>query len=545
MDCSASLEGCAPALVQNVKYAKDLLGVVGAQSSTKGLPLKLLILIAIASFPVSQALDQGDAETTYEAFNDAFLTRSGKEAFYKEALNSKNQTGTWAGSLNILGTQDAYERTGDPEKKTLINELLTTWLKDTPTPWDWDGWNDDIGWFSLALVRGYQTTGTQAFLDAAKYGFDYAFERGWDTKYNDGGIWEEQPEYIARAPPPKDGEPRKEATKEALANDSLGKTACIIYQVTHDAKYLQRAQQIYAWVSETLFNHETGQINTGIHMNGTVNTATAVYNQGTFLDYANLLWLITGNRQYYNDAKLALDFGRNELTTNGVFSNDAGYLNTWADEFARGAGHFVRDNSLWTDYHAWMKQNAESILENRRSDLGITWNAWDKSTPSDDTKISNQFVSAMAWMQFTPATIPSEIGGIHVIVNQQTGLAIDSAGIYKDGEAVVQWGLNDGQNQRWLLTQNSDESWNIINLATWKSLDCPGGSDKDGLEMVLWTADRDGNQRWGIERQGDGTYKIENQASRKVLDGAGGAENGTQLVQQGGSGSEQQRWVLQ
>ncbi|KAL8892815.1 MAG: hypothetical protein Q9192_005556 [Flavoplaca navasiana] len=280
-------------------------------------------------------------------------------------------------------------------------------------------------------------------------------------------------------------------------------------------------------------------------MNGTRNTATAVYNQGTFIDYANLLYTITGTRTYYEDAKKALEFGRDSLTTNGIFSNDANYLNTWADEFARGAGHFVRDNGLWDDYYSWMVSNADSILKNRRSDLGITWNAWDKPTPTDASLTSNKFVSAMAWLQYTPATVPSEIGGIHTIVNQRTGMAIDSAGEQENGAKVVQWGVNNSLNQRWLLTQNADSSWNMINLASWKALDFPGESKVDGVEMVLWTANRDENQRWEIEEQEDGSYKISNLASGKALDGGSGAENGTVLAQNGWSGEEGQRWVLQ
>ena len=506
--------------------------------------MRLLTILKLIQLPAALALGPGDADTMFKDFNSAFLIRSGGDVFYKEALNNGNQSGTWSGSLNILGAQDAYERTGDPKTKTLINELLTTWLKSNPPnanpdPWDWDGWNDDLGWFTLALIRGYQITSNEAFLSPAKSGFDYAFRRGWDTQYNGGGIWEENPEYAARNTPPK------EATKEALSNDSLGKVACLIYQSTLDKSYLQKAEQIYAWVSKNLINHSTGQVNTGIHMDGTRNTATAVYNQGTFIDYANLLYTITGTRTYYDDAKKALEFGRDSLTTNGIFSNDANYLNTWADEFARGAGHFVRDNGLWDEYYSWMVSNADFILKNRRSDLGITWNAWDKLTPSDASLTSNKFVSAMAWLQYTPATVPSEIGGIHTIVNQRTGMAIDSAGERENGAKVVQWGVNDSLNQRWLLTQNADSSWNIINIASWKALDFPGESKADGVEMVLWTADRDENQRWEIEEQGDGSYKISNLASGKVLDGGSGAENGTALVQNGWSGEEGQRWVLQ
>ena len=495
------------------------------------------------SLSVAFAFGQSTADNAYNSFNKVFLTRSDGDVFYKSKINDAERDGTWSASLDILGAEDAYERTGDPEQKTLVNDLLTTWLKYNPLgdiqePWSWDGWNDDIGWFTLALARGYQMTGTHDFLDAAKHGFDYAFNRGWDEQFNQGGIWEENPEYSAKEDPPR------QATKEALANDSLGKVACLIYQSTHDEGYLDKAQQIYTWVRKNLFDSNTGQVNTGIDQSGKVDTGTAAYNQGTFLDYATLLYEITGNIDYYTDAKLAIDFARDSLTVNGIFSNSRNDLNTWADEVARGAGHFVAHNRLWDAYYPWMKQNADAINKNQRIDLGITWNAWDQPTPTDDSLTTNKFVSAVAWLQFTPAEQPIEIGGIHNITNQKTGLAIDSAGAFGNGKPVVQWGPNDNLNQRWLFTQNSDESWNIVSLATWQALDCPGGSDKDGLEMVQWFNHRGDNQRWEIERQDDGAYKISNQASGIVLSGGGNETNGAALVQDEWTGGEEQRWVL-
>ncbi|MCJ1474380.1 hypothetical protein MMC13_003038 [Lambiella insularis] len=503
--------------------------------------LALLVVLGgiVATPQMVVALGQGDAEAMYNAFNSAFLTTSGSDVFYKAALNDATPGGTWSGSLDILGAEDAYERTGDTEKQTLINNLLTTWLNNNPPPWSWDGWNDDIGWFTLALIRGYQMTGNTAFLDQAKYGFDYAFGRGWDTQYNEGGLWEENPEYAAKENPPR------EPNKEALSNDSLGKVACLIYQSTHDGSYLTKCQQIYDWVWKNLYNSGTGQIYAGISMSGAVDTSSAVYNQGTFVDFANLVYEITGDGDVYNDAQRALDYSRSSLTVNGVFSNSANYLNTWADEMARGAGHFVRDNRLWGTYYSWMVQNADAILANQRTDLGITWNAWDQPTPTDNTLTANKFVSAMAWLQFTPATQPDTTGGIHVIINQETGMAIDSAGNYGNGNSVVQLGRNNGLDQRWQLTQNSDTSWNIINLSTWESLDCPGGSDADNLAMIQWQPSRVSNQRWVLEQQSDGTYKISNQASGKALDGASSTNNGAALVQFGWNGGPQQRWILQ
>ena len=504
--------------------------------------LVLIIGVFVTSSQLVVALGQGDAEAMYDAFNSAFLTTSGSDVFYNAALNNKSPDGTWAGSLDILGAEDAYERTGDPDKKQLVNNLLATWLNNTRPPWRWDGWNDDIGWFTLALIRGYQMTGNTLFLDQAEYGFNYAFGRGWDTQYNDGGIWEENPEYAAQENPPR------APTKEALSNDSLGKVACMLYQSTHNGSYLTQCQQIYDWVWNNLYDSDTGQIYTGIDESGKVDTSSAVYNQGTFVDFANMVYEITGNGDFYNDAQRALDYARDSLTVTGtshIFSNSAAYLNTWADEMARGAGHFVRDNRLWGTYYSWMVQNADAILANRRTDLGITWNAWDQLTPTDNTLTTNKFVSAMAWLQFTPATQPNDTGGIHVITNQETGMAIDSTGTYGNGNKVVQWGKNDGLAQRWLLTQNSDTSWNIINLSTWLSLDCPDGSDEDNLSMIQWQSSRNSNQRWLVDQQSDGTYKISNQASGQVLNGASSTDNGAALIQSGWNGGPQQRWNLQ
>ena len=501
--------------------------------------LALILVGLIATLRMVVAVGQGDAEAMYNAFNSAFLTESGSDVFYKTALNNPKPDGTWAGSIDILGAEDAYERTGDPAKKSLINDLLTTWLKDNPPPWSWDGWNDDIGWFTLALIRGYQMTGNPTFLEKAQYGFDYAFGRGWDTQYNGGGIWEENPEYTARENPPR------EATKEALSNDSLGKVACLIYQSTHDGSYLDKCRQIYSWVSNHIYNSATGQVYTGIDKSGKVDTSAAAYNQGTFLDFANLLYQITGDGDVYNDAKQAIDYGRESLTAKGVFSNAAKYLNTWADEMARGAGHFVRDNRLWGTYYSWMVQNADAIVENRRTDLGITWNAWDQPTSTDNTQTANKFVSAMAWLQFTPATEPNEIGGVHVVTNQKTSMAIDSAGAYGNGKSIIQGGLNKSLNQRWLLSQNSDTSWNIINLSIWQALECPQGNNQDGFSMIQWQPSRDPNQRWMINQQSDGTYKISNQDSGKVLDSSSSTNNGAALVQSDWNGNPEQRWILQ
>ena len=482
---------------------------------------------------IVSALQHGDADAMYKAFNNVFLISSGSEVFYQRTINDTRPDMTWPAALDILGAEDAYERTGDADMKHLINNLLATWLQKNPPPWNWDGWNDDIGWFTLALIRGYQMTGNKTFLDQATYGFNYAFHRGWDTKYDDGGIWEEQPRYAAKESPPN------KPSKSALANDSLGKVAGLIFQSTRDPGFLVKSEQIYHWVRNNIFNASTGQIYTGVDKHGHIDTGSAAYNQGTFLDFANLLFEITGNKSYFDDANRTIEYAWNNLTVNGIFSNSAGYLHTWADELARGIGHFVGHNGLWDIHYSRMLQNADSIMANRRTDLNITWNAWDRSTPIDSAMTANNFVSAMTWLQFSPAVRPDGVEGTYVIMNQLTGLALTGQNTTGFGN-VIQSNRTDDREQCWLFTPNSDGTWNIINTSTWQSLDYSNSS----LEITQSVTTRGQSQRWYVDKTSDGTFNIKNQASGLVLQSRSNAAKLPTVRQQTENHKTQQRWNL-
>ena len=333
--------------------------------------------------------------------------------------------------------------------------------------------------------------------------------------------------------------------KAALSNDSLGKAGAMIYQSTHDSSYLDRAKQIHAWVSTHLFEAATGRLDSTIDRNNVIDRGTAVYNQGTFADYSHLLALITGDATYDVTAKAAIDFVRINMTNNGVIDNSAAYLNTWGDEFARGLGHYARDNRQWDTYYAWMQQNSDAIWAHRRTDYNVTWNGWAEQTPSDNTLGVSKFDSAVSWLQFTPPASPNSIAGVHLIVSKKSGVAIDNGGQSTDGAGVIQWGPNNGLNQRWLFTQNDDTSWNIISLSSWKALDVPASNPSNGVQLIQWAPNRNDNQRWWVDQQPDGSFKIWNKATSGALDNASTAQNGQKLVQWGWNGGDQQRWLLQ
>ncbi len=478
----------------------------------------------------ASAIGAGDADTMFNGFNNAFLVNGN---YYKNKINGSTFDEGWTGALNIMVAEDAFERTGSAAHKNLVNALCTTFLQKFPPGYTWDGYNDDIGWIAIMLARGYLITGNANLLTQARTAcFDMAWARGWDTQYNGGGIWEQQPNMTPAG---------QAINKSPLSNNSLGKAACLIYMGNHDQWYLDRATQIYDWVWHHLFNSGNGQVYTSVDRNGNIDYATAVYHQGTFADFANYLYQITGNVNYYNDARKALDYVKNNMYNGGVIGG--GGTNTWADEYARGLGHFCRDNRQWGTYYNWMVLNANAVMNRRRTDYNLTWNNWNQQTPNNNNEITNQYASAAAWMQYTPATQPNNIGGRHVIVSKQNGVAVDNAGQTGNSAGVVQWGLNYGQTQVWNFTQNSDTSWNIVSQFSWKALDAPGAGND--VQMVQWPQTRDTNQRWWVDAQPDGSYKIWNQSTGKALDNSSNNTNGYKLTQWPWNNGIQQHWNLQ
>ena len=483
----------------------------------------------------AQAIGPGDADAATNAFNSAFLVTSNGQTYYKETLDKDKADYFWVEAVDIESEEDAYERTGIAAQQKLINDLLNTFLVKNRPPWNGNAWNDDLGWVSLVLVRGYQMTGTPNFLTQAKAGFDLGYQRGWETQYNGGGIWERQPDKLPAGTPPM---------KEALSNDSLGMAACMIYQSTGDVSYLNKAEQIYDWVHRNLYNASTGQVYRGVEEDGKVDMGKAVYNQGTFIDFANTLYETTGKTPYFDDAKRAVDYVKNNETTGGVISNKAGYLKSWAAEFARGVGHFVRDNHQWSAYYAWMVQNADAAWGCRRTDLNISWNGWTQPTPIDNKAQAGQCVSAVVWLQFTPATLPNNLAGNHSIAGQFGRMMVDNGGSKIPKTGVVLRVANGSQSQKWNFRQNADFTWCITSLDSFQVLD-NGNSTLNWVQMIQYPFDGTAKQRWSIAQQMDGSYKIWNASTGVALTDSATPMNGHQLTQMAWNGGSIQRWLLQ
>ena len=161
--------------------------------------LPALVLVGGVTTPqMVAAIGVGDADTIYGAYNQAFLKQPNGQIYYALALNNSSPDEFYTAVLKTFAVEDAYERTGDLSKKTLVGQLLNTSLVNSPsgsasTPWSYNSFNYQLGWIALALVQGYWIRRGE-ILDVARSTFDFAYERGWDNTTIDGGISHRQPD---------------------------------------------------------------------------------------------------------------------------------------------------------------------------------------------------------------------------------------------------------------------------------------------------------------------------------------------------------------
>lgn len=134
--------------------------------------------------------------------------------------------------------------------------------------------------------------------------------------------------------------------------------------------------------------------------------------------------------------------------------------------------------------------------------------------------------------------------GLYNIVNLQNGKAIDNNSSTQTGSVVVLKTRSFSNGQNWAFTQNSDNSWTIVNSAGGQALD-DGNTNANNAKMIQYTANSaNNNQRWFVDLLSDGNYRFTNKASGKVLDSGSKFNDGTPVVQYTSNNGSQQHWKI-
>jgi predicted alpha-1,6-mannanase (GH76 family) len=323
--------------------------------------------------PVAHAQDHGDE--AYNAWTSAFLVTKdlGKNTgmtFFAKSLTGPDHNvpdDNWRLAFHIMVVEDTYLHTRKPEQLKLIDTLLSNYMQFYGTDFSGDDWNDDLGWISIAFVRGYQITGEQKYLDLSANVWNLAYNRGWDNQIG-GGIWENR---------------QARPGKEALSNNPFVISGVALYEATQDNAYLTKSAAIYAWVHKNLFDTGTGQVNQGMNPPNTLSPGDNVYNSGTFIIGANDLYRVLGTAGYYDDALKAI----NHVLGKGPILHDSDNTQNalWAYWFIKALAEFSNANNAWTQYMAYLDNNAQSSWANRNAQTNLTGNDWTKVYTYTDT----------------------------------------------------------------------------------------------------------------------------------------------------------------
>jgi len=388
----------------------------------------------------ASAFTTSDANTIFTAYNNAFAVGG----YYP---------GWWTGAEEIEMAEDAYDNSPTLARRTIVSNACAQFISHHGSNWTaagpyFNSFNDDICWAVLAFTRGYLITGDSNFLNVAKSNWDAMYARAWETNFTGGGLWWNTDNTF----------------KNAAVNGPAAIGACMLYSIYGDSSYLDKARAIYAWERRVLFNAGNGAIADGINLGNTSPSGGATtYNQGTFIGAANLLYRITGQSFYYQDAILAGKFTQNNMSSGaGIMPqySSGTDLSGFNGIFARWMGRFARDQDLWTAFGPWLTTNANAAWSVRNPD-NLAWQKW--ATPMGTNAADAWGCSASVVIMQVADPSPGDA----LQITPARGFA-----------AVAQSAFEPGPTNTSLVLTNTgavSQGWSLSTTSTWLSVSANAG----------------------------------------------------------------------
>lgn len=148
-----------------------------------------------------------------------------------------------------------------------------------------DKFYDDNEWLGLEFLDAYRTLHLPVYLDQAKEMFRFAIS-GWSEELGGGIYWKQN----------------DKSTRNTCSNGPAAVLALCLYQETKDVSYLDWAKKIMQWL-KPLKSPDTGVYWDHITQDGMIDKRTYTYNIGTPLHANVLLYAITGEADYLEEAR--------------------------------------------------------------------------------------------------------------------------------------------------------------------------------------------------------------------------------------------------
>ena len=285
---------------------------------------------------------------------------------------------------------DAWQATGQPQYRAMIAQVYDGFAAQYP---DWSNdYNDDLGWWAKAALRAYTLTGEERYLKRSRALAEQIWI-SWDT--DNGGLWWRR---------------SVRDQKNVATNAPFVTTLARLYGVSRDPADLERAKQVWDWLSAHLIDGE--RVYDHLNPDGSVTKWDFTYNFGTVMEAALALYRVTGEKTYLDTARRGADWALANLTNDGIL------LDEGANDGGGFKGVFVRALAELatvtgdTRYLQALRDQGASAWNARRAD-SLTGTSWAAPAPASEAVQSLTAASATAAVLLggpQPARVPFGLG---------------------------------------------------------------------------------------------------------------------------------------
>lgn len=302
-----------------------------------------------------EAISKNIEKVFYKSKTGLYLETNGK--------NEKPNSYLWPLCALLQAANEAEEL--GPEKqymKPILAAIQQYYNTDSPAP----GYQayvskegkdsrfyDDNQWIAIASADAYNRTHDKTYLKIAEDIYTFMMT-GYDSKAGGGIYWKED----------------EKNTKNTCSNGPGILVALQLYKITKDKKYLTTANELYDWTNKHL-RSPAGIFWDAIKIPDLkIDSTTYTYNTGTMLQSNVLLYEITSEKKYLEEAHFIANAAKNHFYKNGKLPDNywfnvvllRGYEELYKiDKNKEKLGFFIEDAE-----RIWEKERDENGLFGRK-----------------------------------------------------------------------------------------------------------------------------------------------------------------------------------
>lgn len=206
----------------------------------------------------------------------------------------------WPYSGTFSAVNALFETTQDKKYHQLLDERVlpglneyfdtartpnaySSYVKSAPAS---DRFYDDNVWLGIDFTDTYQLTKDKKYLDKAAMIWNF-IESGTDDLLGGGIYWCEQ----------------KKESKNTCSNAPGSVFALKLFKATNDSTYLKKGKALYDWTKKHLQDSTDYLYFDNVRLDGKIGKAKFAYNSGQMMQSAALLYQLTDNPVYLEEAQ--------------------------------------------------------------------------------------------------------------------------------------------------------------------------------------------------------------------------------------------------